>query len=201
MSWRSPVFCNIYILYFSNTGRWNLRWFRPTPPGRLPLPPAGHSNRPLLQVQVQQRRRRPVANLNPSSEPEWAAMGSEPTFVSFSDSCVFSPSPTSFKCFIFWQSLHQPLGVTSTTVALHELKGMVELRHFTFATMQVQSLRSENVRLDWGLTKTSVDDGGGLRLWRKTERRIYFCLVWTSSCRSLCWEEKQKSFSLHFFVA
>lgn len=46
------------------SGCGDLRRVWPAPAGRLALPPAGHAHRPLLQVQMQQRRRRPAADLN-----------------------------------------------------------------------------------------------------------------------------------------
>lgn len=82
----------------------DLRRLWPAPAGRLPLPPPGHSHRPLLQVQVQQRGWRPVANLTTPSELERRA-ASRMGHLFF----LFTPlrylPPTSFErfiCFLGW---------------------------------------------------------------------------------------------------
>lgn len=66
--------CSLYNLhiFFRRlcAGCGDFCWLRPAPAGCLPVPPSGHSHCALLQVQVQQRRRRPIANLNTTSEPE-----------------------------------------------------------------------------------------------------------------------------------
>lgn len=51
-----------------SAGRGDLCWLWPALAGGLPLPPSGHAHCPLLQVQVQQRGRWPVADLSSPSK-------------------------------------------------------------------------------------------------------------------------------------
>lgn len=102
------LLCLCYCLL---TGCGHLRWLWPPPAGCLPLPPSGHSHCPVLQVQVQQRRWWPIANLNTPQGLEWrAAPRKGHLFFLFTPPPPFyilslpAASSTSF----FGLSLHQP---------------------------------------------------------------------------------------------
>lgn len=88
-----------------SAGCGDFRWLRPAPAGCLPVPPSGHSHCALLQVQVQQRRRRPIANLNTTSEPERrAASRMGHLFFPFSTLfyVLFLPPALSASYFLGW---------------------------------------------------------------------------------------------------
>lgn len=88
------------------TGRGDFRRLRAAPAGGVPVPPAGHAHRALLQVQVQQRRRRPAADLEAPSEAEQGASlrTRRPSFLFLTLSAL-----SSVPRFIFFGlSLHRP---------------------------------------------------------------------------------------------
>lgn len=99
------------------TGRGDLRRFRAAPAGGVPVPPAGHAHRALLQVQVQQRRRRPAADLKAPSEAEQGASSRTRRpflFISYFVSSKFCPSLR-----IFWAE-PAPAPAARGSIALHE---------------------------------------------------------------------------------
>lgn len=108
-------------------------WLRPAPAGRLAVPPPGHSHRAVLQVQVQQRRRRPVADLKTPSKSERRAAPRMGHLFFFFFFWLFFP----FQPFFTFSSSHQlralhifwaepaPAPAASGSIALHE-RGMGE---------------------------------------------------------------------------
>lgn len=102
----------------------NLCWLWPSPAGCLSLPPPGHSHRTLLQVQVQQRRWWPIANLKNTI---WVGTGSR-----FKDGPIyfcpfspllhfFSPIPPALKAFFFFGlNLHQPKPLGDPLLCMRE---------------------------------------------------------------------------------
>lgn len=116
-----PVYTIFSFFWCLRAGCGDLCWLRSAPAGCLPVSPSGDAHRPLLQMQVQQGRRRPIANLNPKSELERRA-ASRMGHLFFP---LFNPlrsrPPTSFECFIFFGlSLHQPQPLQDPSLCMRE---------------------------------------------------------------------------------
>lgn len=160
-----------------NTGCWDLRWFRPAPAGCLTLPPPRHSHRPLLQVQVQQRGWRPIANLNDAIRTGAESRFKDgPSFLS-----LFTPlrslPPTSFWALLIFWAEPAPALAASGSIALHE-RGMVEKRPYTLTWERGEGSRvrgsqtclrtsmSVNVCETWfGDVEEVWATSGGLQSW------------------------------------
>lgn len=130
----------------------NLCWLWPSPAGCLSLPPPGHSHRTLLQVQVQQRRWWPIANLKNTI---WVGTGSRfkdgPIyFCPFSPLLHFFPHPTSFESFLLFWAQPAPAQAAWGSIALHE-GGMAEKQPYMFVSRE-RGAKVSGHETRWGTT-------------------------------------------------
>lgn len=147
----------------------NLCWLWPSPAGCLSLPPPGHSHRTLLQVQVQQRRWWPIANLKNTI---WVGTGSR-----FKDGpiyfCPFSPLlhfffpiPPALKAFFFFGlNLHQPKPLGDPLLCMREAW---QKSNPTCLSQGREVQRLVDMRLVEGLLCPNVWEVARLGTWRMT---------------------------------
>lgn len=149
----------------------NLCWLWPSPAGCLSLPPPGHSHRTLLQVQVQQRRWWPIANLKNTI---WVGTGSR-----FKDGpiyfCPFSPLLHFFSPSHQLWKLSSFLGSTCTSPSRLGIHCSAWGRHGRKATLHVylkgercRGQRLVDMRLVEGLLCPNVWEVARLGTWRMT---------------------------------
>lgn len=163
------LLCLCYCLL---TGCGHLRWLWPAPAGCLPLPPSGHSHCPVLQVQVQQRRWWPIANLNTPQGLEWrAAPRKGHLFFLFTPLPPFTFFPSQqlwVLHFSGWACTSPPSHpVASGSIALHE-RGMVEKRPYTFGLKRGAGSKVRGGRTCLRTTVSMCVRRWWLGMWRKT---------------------------------